>query len=424
MPTRAKELTNITVTNKQTLEKLAKLRKLKVAIVHEILLMPGGAENVVLELLKIFPHADVFTVFYNKQAFENADPKWKLLTNRKIITSKYNFLVNGIFKKLPDVLTNYRNFFFLWPKIMESFDLTKYDIVISSHYLGAHGVITQENTLHISYTHTPARYFYSHYHEYMNSPFMNQGIKKLKKLIFPSTAHKFRIWDLIASHRPDYYIANSTAVKNRIKKYYNRKATVIYAPVDVSKIKITKPVQKQDYYFTITRLVPQKKVDIMIKACKKLGKKLIVGGKGVDMPRLKAIAGNAKNIIFKGFVSDEEKIKLYRHAKAFLFASYEDFGIVPIEALAAGTPVIAFNKGGTKDYVIPGKTGILFNEQTPESLANAILKFEKQQNNFNQMELVKFAETFSEKNFQENIINFIYNKWIKKQKDLQPTSNK
>ena len=386
-----------------------KFKHLKVAIVHDLLVRVGGAETVLLELLKIFPHADIFTVLYDKEPFVKAGKRWAIIYNKNVKTSKYNFLVSKWWQKLPSILSSDRNYFFLWPKAVEAFDFSKYDLVISSHFIAAHGVITQEHTLHISYTHTPARYFYSHYHEYMNSPFMNKGLGKLKRLIYPPMAYKFRLWDEVASMRPDYYVANSTAVKMRIKKYYNRDATVIYPPAELSRFVPTKPVKKKNFYYTLARLVPQKKIDAIVKAFVKMGKELYVTGKGPEIETLKKIAKGHKNIHLLGFTPDEEVERLYQEAKGFVFASYEDFGIVPLEAMAAGTPVISFNKGGPLDYIIPGKTGIFFEEQTPEAIIEAINKFEKIKN-WDRNYLINFATQFSTEKFRQEFANFVSQK--------------
>lgn len=397
------------------------LKKLKVAIVHDAFSAIGGAEMVVKALLEIFPQADIYTSFIDRKKFNK--PGWRLWEKHKLFTTYMQFLVERPFNLLPKFISDYRNFFWMFPKAMESIRLEGYDLVISSHYLAAHGVITPESTLHISYTHTPARYFYSHYWEYLYSPFTSGLAGWLKRKLLPGMAHKFRIWDAAAALRPDAYVANSTAVKHRIRKYYNRKARVIFPPVNIDEFVPKKPVKKdKSLYVIFSRHVPYKRFDLAVKAFTQPHLKhlrLVVIGEGPQTPELKQIARGHSNIEFLGFAPRDVLIDVAQRAVAKIYPSYEDFGIVPVEALAAGTPVIAYAGGGAFDYVIPGKTGVLIYEQTVEAITKAVLDIQKY--DFDPQFLSDFARKFSKDSFKQKfttLVSKLYAKliaWQKKQ---------
>jgi len=366
---------------------------MKVALIHEWLIDRGGAENCLEEFCEMYLEADIFTLIYKPETFKDS-----IISKHKVHTS---FL-----QKIPAIFKLYRNLPMLYPLAIESFNLSKYDLVISIHYSVTHGVKTKDKQLHISFTCTPARFLWSGYNEYINDPMLKNPIKKLlAKLIIPF----LRRWDLKASKRPDFYIAIAEEIKQRIKKYYRRDSTVIYPPVDTEMFKPKKPIKKGNFYFTISRLVPYKKVDLIAKAFTKMGdKQLLIGGKGLELEHIKEIAKGHPNIKVLGFISDEERIKLEQKAKAFIFAANEDFGIVPVEAQAAGTPVIAFGKGGALETVMDGKTGIFFNEQTTDSLIAAVKRFEKM--HFDFKALISHANRFSNGKFRDNIAKFISGK--------------
>jgi glycosyltransferase involved in cell wall biosynthesis len=242
-----------------------------------------------------------------------------------------------------------------------------YDVILSSTSALAKGLITPSEALHICYCHTPTRYLWSDAHSYVEELRQPQIIKK----ILPLLLHKLRIWDLFAAQRVDYFIANSQFVAQRIKKYYNRTAEVIYPPVPVEQYRIVPDIQ--DYFVIVSRMRPYKKVDLAVRAFNELGLPLVVIGGGEELEKIKKLA--KKNISFLGEVDEATKIKYVQAARAFIHPQVEDFGIAAVEAMAAGRPVIAYDGGGARETVIPGKTGVLFPEQSWECLAHAVLKF-------------------------------------------------
>ena len=358
---------------------------MRIALVHDHLAQDGGAEKVLKALADLFPQAPIYTLLYEKK---NADKYYK---NRQIETS--------VIQKLPGGVKYYQWYMPFMPLAVEFFDLTDYDLVISDASAFAKGVITSTATLHICYCHTPTRYIWDYTHKYINELKYN---KYLKKIIF-LVLNYIRIWDKAAADRVDLYIANSETVKQRIKKYYRRDAVVINPPVEINKFKISQTIA--DYFLIGGRLSPYKRVDIVIEAFKTLGKKLKIFGDGVDLIRLKKIAGGQPNIEFLGRVDDQEKAELFSHCLAFINPQEEDFGITMIEAFASGRPVIAYRKGGATETVIEGITGIFFNEQTTESLIAAVKNFEP--NKFNPQIIKQHSEKYSVERFKTEIKNFI-----------------
>jgi len=364
---------------------------MRVALIHDHLAQDGGAEKVLKILAEMFPEAPIYTLLYEKK---NADKYFK---NRHIETS--------VIQKLPGGIKHYQWYMPFMPMAVEFFDLREYDLVISDTSSFAKGVITSTDTLHICYCHTPTRYLWDYTHQYINELKYNKFFKKAISLVL----NYVRIWDKQAADRVDVYIANSMAVKNRIKKYYRRDSVVIYPPVEIDKFHIAGSEKNNSddggYFLVGGRLAPYKRMDIVIEAFKKNGKKLKIFGDGVDLDRLKEIAGDSKNIEFLGRVDDKEKAELYSRCLAFLNPQEEDFGITVIEAMASGRPVIAFGRGGAKETVIEGKTGLFLREQTPEAIVKAVEKFY----NFSWQpeEVRKQAEKFSVEKFKKEMSDFI-----------------
>ncbi len=363
---------------------------LNIALVHDWLTNHAGGERVLYELSKIFPKAPIFTSVYdNKGAplFKDKDVRTTFLQKFPLLKSKRELLVP------------------LTPFAFEQLDLSKFDLVISSSSMASKGVLTKPDTLHISYCHTPGRYLW----EAKVDPRANAGFfSGLRK----NVAHKMRIWDRLAADRVDYFIANSKYVANRIKKYYQRKSDVIYPPVNVDDFKPAKHNDIKDYYLFVSRLVNYKKCDLVIDAFNDLKLPLKVIGRGPELNNLQKKA--SRNIEFLGYLPDEEIKKYYREAKAFVFAAEEDFGIVPVEAMASGVPVIAYKEGGTSESVIDGETGILFPEQTPQCLIDTVKNFDRSK--YSPEKIRKQAEKFSAEIFKKNIIekvNQLYNEWVK-----------
>ena len=350
---------------------------MKVAIIHDWLVTNAGAEKVLKAILEVFPNADVFSLvdFLNNKDREN------------ILNGKYS--KTSFIQKLPLSKKYFRNYLPLFPKAIESLDVSNYDLIISSSWAVAKGVKKKQNQLHVSYCHTPIRYAWDLYDEYVND------LKQPKKFLVEKTLNYIRKWDLNTSNRVDYFLANSNFVAERIKRIYNRDSLVLYPPVDIDKLEVE--ANKGDFYIVVCRLVKYKKVDLIVKAFNRMpDKKLIVIGNGEEYEKIKKIAKN--NIILLGYQPDEIVKKYLKKAKAFVYAAIEDFGISVVEAQACGTPVIALNKGGTKETVIHNKTGILFDNQFEEDIIKAINKFEN--SNFNPFLIRSNVERFNKNLFK------------------------
>jgi len=373
---------------------------MKIALVHDFLTQYGGAERVLDNLCEIFPEAPIYTLIYNPETMASHYGK------KKIITS---FL-----QKKPWATKKSRWYLPWMPAAIESFDFSKYDLVISDASAFAKGIITLPKTLHICYCHTPTRYLWNETTSYLKKAHIPWPINSMMPLVI----NYLRVWDYAASQRADYMIANSKYVKERIAKYYRRDASVINPSVDTKQFSPSN--KKDDYYLMTGRLVSYKRYDIVVEAFNKMpDKKLfiagsnVVAGSGVIDDSLEKLA-TSKNIHFLGQVSDEKLKKLYAEAKAYIFPAEEDFGITPLEAMASGTPVVAFGKGGATETVIDKKTGLFFAEQTPESVCDAIKKFETM--TFKTADLVAQAQKFEKIIFKQKIKTYI-NKCINKRKD-------
>jgi len=364
---------------------------MKIALVHDWLTTIAGAEKVLKAIYEIYPNSDIFTLVKNEDNLKNT-----LLENANIKTS--------FIQKLPFAKTKYRNYLPFFPLAIEQFDVSDYDIVISSSHAVAKGILTNANQLHISYVHTPIRYAWDLYAHYLKEANLD---KSLKGWIARYFLHKIRIWDYTTANRPDYYIANSKYIARRIKKVYNKEAEVIYPPVNVEDFELY--TKKEDFYFTASRMVPYKKIDLIVEAFSKMpDKKLVVIGTGPDFEKIKSKA--TSNIELLGYQPFNVLKDYMKRAKAFVFAAEEDFGIIPVEAQACGTPVIAYGKGGVTETVIENNTGLFFKEQSVDSLIKAINEFEKKEDKFDFYEIRKNAERFSKQRFQKEINDFVNKK--------------
>lgn len=357
---------------------------MKLAIVHDWLTNMGGAEQVIINFKEIYPEAPIYTTFYNP---EKLDDKLK------------NLDVRTSFLQGKKMVTDHKKYFPLMPLAFRLFNLKEYDVVLSSSTCCAKSVKAPKG-IHICYCNTPMRYAWEKREDYL------KDMNKIKQMILRIFLWFMRIWDKWSSKRVDYFIANSTTVQERIKRCYNRESKVINPPVRCNLFNISDI--DGDYYFVVSRLVTYKRFDLAVQACKELGKKLVVIGNGSEKEKLEEMADGNENIIFLGRQPDDVVKKYMSECKALLFPGEEDFGIVPVEAQACGRPVIAYGKGGVLDTVIDGKTGLLFEEQTAESLKNAIIKFESMK--FNKEEIRKHALEFDEEVFQNKIKNFIEEK--------------
>lgn len=364
---------------------------MKIALIQDWLTESGGAEKVFKNILEIYPEADVHVLVYNEQ----------LIKEMGIKAIKSTFIQN-----LPFAKTKYRNYLPLFTYAIESIDLSKYDLIISSSYSVAKGVLTNSNQLHICYCHSPVRYAWDLYHQYLKESNLQKGFKGLIVKYF---LHKLRIWDIISSNRVDYFISNSNYIGKRIAKIYRRESKTIYPGVCIDDFDLIET--KDDYYFTCSRLVPYKKVDLIVRAFSKLpNKKLIVIGDGPDRKKIEALL--TENISYLGYQDFGTLKKYMSNAKAFVYAAEEDFGIVPVEAQACGTPVIAFGKGGSLETVKSGISGVFFYDQTEEALKNAVLEFEEK--TFDAKLIRQSVEHFGVARFKKEFSEFVNSKINKK----------
>ena len=363
------------------------IEKLKVALVSESLTQLGGAENVLMAISEMFPDAPIYTPIYDKQKMD------KYFGTHKIITSSL--------QKIPYILKLHRLFFNLLPNAFESFDLGDYDLIISNVSAFAKGVIVPQNTIHISYIHTPTRYIWSDYFSYIHD-----NVPEIFRHCVKKMALNLRLWDYCAAQRPDILLGNSHYICHRIMKYYKREAKTLYPFCDTEKFVYNKSASQKEYYLMTGRLVSYKRFDITIKAFNKMpDKKLIIAGSGIYAKELKKMI-TGKNISMLGRVDDDDYVKLYQEAKGYIFTAKEDFGITPLEAMSCGTPVIAYKDGGVIETVKEYETGIFFDMQTPESLIEAINKFETMK--FSQKSMSQHVDNnFSKDKFQNNLNNFI-----------------
>jgi len=356
---------------------------MRVALVHDHLVQEGGAERVLKALHDIFPEAPIYTLLYNEKSMSNDFRKKDI---------RPSFLQN-----FPRSLKNYQIYLPLMPAATESHDLRGYDLVISSASAMAKGVITSPRTLHICYCHTPTRYLWTDTHDYLRELKTNWIFKK----ILPFYLTWLRKWDRLAADRVDYFIANSKNVAGRIKKYYRRGSEVIYPPVEISKFYISDRLNH--YYLAGGRLVAYKRFDIIVQAFNKLGIPLKIFGTGPEEAKLKKMA--KPHIEFLGRVSDQRRAELYANCLAYIHPQEEDFGITVVEAMASGRPVIAYPVGGAQETVVPGVTGEFFEEQTWESLGDAVIRFKPE--NYDPKKVRDHATKFSPEAFKNRIIDYI-----------------
>ena len=366
---------------------------MKVAIVQEWLVTVGGSDKVVKAILDVFPDADIYTLVAKKEVCDELGIPWE-----KVHTS--------FIQKMPLGTKKHRAYLPLFPFAIEQFDLRGYDVVISSSHCVAKGVLTKADQLHICYCHSPIRYCWDMYNEYLEESHLDKGFKSwLVRLML----HPIRQFDAIAGSRVDYYISNSDYVGQRIRKTYRRKATTIHPNIDISNFELCN--DKQEYYLASSRLVAYKKIDTIIEAFNQMSdKKLVVIGGGPNLEAYRKLAKD--NVIVMGYQPFDVLKDKMQHAKAFVFAADEDFGMIPIEAQSCGTPVIAYGHGGSLETVNGGKTGLFFYEQTPEAIVEAVNKFEAMGSQpFAPADCRQWAEGFSEERFKREIKEFVEEKY-------------
>lgn len=359
---------------------------MKVALVYDRINKWGGAERVLLALHEMFPKASLYTAVHDKRKTEWAE----------IFNIETSFL-----QKFPWAKSHHEFYPWLTPLAFESLNFDGYDLVISVTSAEAKGIITKPETLHICYCLTPTRYLWSHYRDY----FKNRWFRWLTSGIVT----KLRIWDQVAASRPDYYVAVSKRVADRIKKYYKREAEVIYppvvAPMHRSMETASKSESSENFFLVISRLVPYKRVDLAIEAFNKLGLPLVVVGRGVEERRLRALA--YKNITFLKDLTDGQLNWYYQHCRALIMPQEEDFGLVAVEAQAFGKPVIAYKAGGALETVVEGKTGTFFFPQTKEALIEVVKHYDNTK--YRSKICKKNAKRFSKEEFKRKFGEFIDN---------------
>ena len=364
---------------------------MKTAVVHDWLVTYGGADRVLEQILACFPEADLFSLV----DFLPANQR-EFILDKPVGTS--------FFQHLPFARQAFRKYFPLMPLAVEQFDLSSYDLVISSSHSVAKGVITGPDQLHICYCHSPMRYVWDLQHQYLREARLDKGVIGC---FARWLLHKGRMWDLRTANGVDEFVANSHFIARRIWKTYRREATVIYPPVDTDSLSMKE--DKDDFYLTVSRLAPYKRVNLIVEAFSRmLDKKLVVIGDGAQLKGIKAAA--PKNVTMLGFQSSDVVHDYMRRARGFVFAAEEDFGICVVEAQACGTPVIAFGKGGALESVrglsAEEPTGIFFKEQNPEAIVDAISCFEKERARFQATACRKNAARFSLERFRREFLDF------------------
>lgn len=359
----------------------------RVAVIHEWLVTFGGSEKVLAEILALYPDADLFAVVN----FLSPEDRSRLPCK----TIKTSFI-----QSLPFAAKQYRSFLPLMPLAVEQFDLSQYDLVISSSHAVAKGVLTGPDQLHVCYCHSPIRYAWDLQHQYLRETHLTQGIKAvLARLML----HYVRLWDTRTAHGVDLFIANSSYIARRIRKTYRREAVIVYPPVDVAGFPLC--AEKEEFYVTASRMVPYKRIDIIVEAFSQMpDRRLIVIGDGPEMRKLRAMATD--NVMFLGYQNDAVLRDHLQRARAFIFAAEEDFGILPVEAQACGTPVIAYGAGGALETVATARntqgksaTGLFFLEQTAMAVRSAVVRFEAL--HFDPHECRLWAERFSRNSFAD-----------------------
>lgn len=369
---------------------------MRIALVHDFLNQWGGAERVLDALHELYPQAPVFTLMYDKKRTKGHFAGWDLKTS---------------FLQWP-LIAHFRKYALpLYPLAAETFDFSHFDVVISSSNSYAKGVLTRPETLHVCYCHTPTAYLWFWTHNYLKE----QRLGRLTSFIVRAILHSQRQWDRIAAERVDVWIANSKNVQQRIKKFYRKDSTVIYPPVDTDRFSISQTIG--DYFLYVSRLSGYKNPGLVVEAFNRLRLPLVVVGTGNELPRLRSLA--KKNITLTGWLADEEVAGYYSRCRALIFPVEEDFGIVPVEAMAAGRPVIALGRGGALETVVEGKTGLFFKEPTVASLMATIKQFLNVEQSFDSQVIRTHAQQFDRQIFLDRMKRFVDEAWRKHQAKLQ-----
>jgi glycosyltransferase involved in cell wall biosynthesis len=357
---------------------------MNLALVHDWLNQRGGAEDVLEALKSLYPQAPLYTSLYWRDAMPAHWRDWEVHTS--------------FIDRLPLARRRQQLYFPLYPLAFEQFDFGGYDVVVSNKSGFCHGVITGPETVHICYCLTPTRYVWR-YHQYAE----REQLGRTARLLLQPFLTNLRLWDRLAADRVDHFVAISEVVRRRIAKIYRREATVIYPPVDTGRFEPA--AQVEDYYLVVGRLVPYRRLDLLIEAFNKMGRPLVIAGRGRDRERLEAMA--AANVTFLGYVADDRLPDLMARCRAFVFPGEEDFGIAPLQAMAAGRPVIAYAAGGALETVVPG-TGALFAEQSVAAIIDAVEQFDPAA--ASPAFLRAHAERFDVRVFREKLAAFVERK--------------
>lgn len=355
---------------------------LRVAIVHDWLNQMGGAEQVLEALHQLYAEAPIYTSMYAPELMPEAYRSWKIHTS--------------FMQRLPGVTRHHQAFLPLYPLAFESFDLSAYDLVISNSSAFCHGVLSRPDACHINYCLTPPRFLWN-LPQYLE----RERVGRWARLFLPLLVHYLRLWDTQAAQRVDHFLGISQAVVARIGKYYRREATLLYPPVDTSRFQ--RCAEPEDYFLVVSRLIPYKRVDIAVQAFNSLGLPLLIVGDGRDRRALEAVARD--NVRFLGRLPQDRVAELVARCRALIFPGEEDFGLVPLEAQAAGRPVIAYAAGGALETVIPGVSGELFSPQTPQALAEAIVHLDE--SSFDPQLLQRHAQRFDRSVFLSEFARFV-----------------
>jgi glycosyltransferase involved in cell wall biosynthesis len=360
-----------------------KPKRLRVAIVHDWL-VGGGAELVVEQLHRMYPEAPIYTSYATRE--------WRKRLDGKVVTGWLQPL--GFMRKFIPLLR-------IWWFTSLKFD--GYTLVISSSGAEAKGIHVPKGTLHVNYCHAPTHYYWSRYDEYLRRPGFGR-LDWLARLGLKTLVAPLRRWDYKAAQRPDYIVANSTHIQAEVQKYYGRKSVVVYPPIYLERFQKPENQKLPRAGFLVSgRQTPYKRFDLAVQACTELGLPLTVIGDGPDHQRLRKLAG--PSVTFLGKVSDTVLEQEFASAKALIFAGLDDFGITPVEAMASGTPVVAYQAGGALDYVVPGRTGVFFGRQTVDSLVEVLKKFEPER--YSAPAIATFAQKFSAEEFQKTMRAFL-----------------
>lgn len=369
---------------------------MKIALAHDWLVTMGGAETVLEEFYYLYPDSDIYTLFSDKNNLKNTPFRGANINNSSL-------------QNIPMFSKFYRKFPNLFPKAIEEFDFSNYDVVISSSHAVAKGLLSDAKTCHISYIHTPMRYIWDLTFDYLRRANFPAPLDWYTRNIF----HQLRTWDFISSVRPDFIVANSHFIKKRIQKVYRRNAEVIYPPVTLSEKVYT---DKENYYVAASRHVPYKNIPLIAQTFAQMpDKKLVILGDGPDSKKVQDICAKAPNIEYRGYTNREILMETIGKAKAFIFAAEEDFGIIPVEAQSLGTPIIAYGVGGAKETIVEDQTGIFFMEQSIDSIKEALNRFELIEDRIDYKMIASYSQRFSKERFRkefEQYVNKVYGQFI------------